>query len=127
MSKPLQSVPAVVGIVQPWAWGVIHGPQRELLLRKRATRLGIHLVFTSKARQFLTPAACSNLPGLPPAEQLTFGAFVGTVEVVRCERVRADWRWTFANPRPIEPIPLQNGTLRGRAAAKIWNKLRYLG
>ena len=115
-----------VGIVQPWAWGLIFGSQRELLLRLPAKELGPHLIFTSKTRQFLTPAACRHFPDLPPADELAFGALIGTAEVTACVRVRADWRWTFATPRPIEPIQLENGALRFHLAQKVWKKLRYL-
>jgi hypothetical protein len=123
----MNSHPALtVGVVQPWAWGLIHGSQRELLLRLPAKKLGLHLVFTSKTRQYLTPAACRNFPGLPPADELIFGALIGTAEVIECVRVRADWRWTFANPRPIEPIVLETGALRFHLAQKVWKKLRYV-
>jgi len=127
-ANPMTADPPIltVGIVQPWAWGLIYGPQRELLLRVPAQRLGTHLIFTSKTRQFLTPAACRHFPNLPSANELTFGAFIGTADVTECIRVRSDWRWTFANPRPIEPIRLENGTLRYRLAQKAWKRLRYL-
>ena len=123
----MNSDPALtVGVVQPWAWGLIHGSQRELLLRLPAKKLGLHLIFTSKTRQFLTPAACRHFPGMPPAGELEFGALIGTAEVIECVRVRADWRWTFANPRAIEPIRLETGALRFHLAQKVWKKLRYL-
>jgi hypothetical protein len=54
------------------------------------------------------------MPGLPPADQLDFGALVGVVEVVDCvpvAEVEGDpftvgpWCWILQNPRPIRPVP----------------------
>ena len=114
-----------VSIVQPWAWGLIHGSQREMLLRVPAKRLETHLIYTSKSRQFLTPAACRHFADLPPVDDLVFGAFVGTADVVNCVRTGSAWRWAFENPRAIEPFRLKDGTLRRRLAEKAWKRRRY--
>ncbi|RCJ20110.1 hypothetical protein A6S26_05160 [Nostoc sp. ATCC 43529] len=41
---------------------------------------------------------------LPPRDRLFLGQVVGVVEVVRCQRVRANYSrvWMLANPRPIK-------------------------
>jgi hypothetical protein len=65
-------------------------------------------------------------PGLPPEDQLDFGALIGVVDVVGCVPAadlqtdlfreaprqgdpfaKGPWCWLLANPRPIQPVSFQ--------------------
>ena len=72
------------------------------------------VIHASRSRRYLAGDYAGLLPGLPPVEQLDFGALVGIVEVVDCvplAEVEGDpfavgpWCWMLRAPRAIRPVP----------------------
>ncbi len=103
-----------LSVCQPWAWAIVAGVKR-IENRWRPTRhrgpLAIH---ASKSRRYLAGDYAGLLPGLPPAEELPFGALVGVVEVVDCvplAEVEGDpfavgpWCWVLSGARQCRPVP----------------------
>jgi hypothetical protein len=101
-----------LSVCQPWAWAIVHGiktvENRSLPTRHR----GPLVVHASKSRHYLGDDFADLLPGLPPVQQLDFGALVGVVEVVGCVPVvevegdpfaTGPWCWLLAGARPIGP------------------------
>jgi hypothetical protein len=99
-----------------WAWAIVHGI-KTVENRWRPTRhRGPLVIHASRSRRYLGQDYADLLPGLPPAEQLDFGALVGVVEVVGCvalAEVEGDpfalgaWCWLLAQPRRIRPVPFK--------------------
>jgi len=119
-------------VLQPWAWAIIHGGKRIenrtwrtsyrgplLIHAARSQRLfgrGLPLEPVGPERLFVPQAQLrSELPGLPPLEQLAFGAVIGVVElreVMPLESVHpgpfveGPECWILAEPRAFaRPVP----------------------
>jgi ASCH domain len=103
-----------ISVCQPWAWAIVIG-FKTVENRSRPTRhrgpLAIH---ASKSRRYLGDDYTELLPGLPPWDELDYGALVGVVEVVDCvplAEVERDlfavgpWCWLLARARRIRPVP----------------------
>ena len=100
---------------QPWAWAIIHGSKR-IENRSRPTKYrGPLLIHAGQTRAEFKDSDYSQLmPGLPPVDDLPFGAIIGVVDVIDClpvEDVEAGpfvegpWCWMLKDPRPLGPIP----------------------
>jgi hypothetical protein len=107
---------------QPFAWGIIFG-QKGIENRSRPTShrgpLVIHAGRSQAEFRGTTLRDWHRLfPGLPPFDQLPYGALIGVVEVVGCVRLedrpdlRADphaagpFLWLLDDPRPLRrPVP----------------------
>jgi hypothetical protein len=105
-----------LSVCQPWAWAIVAGI-KTVENRSRPTRhrgpLAIH---ASRSRRYLAGDYADLLPGLPPVEQLDFGALVGVVEVVGCvpvAEVEGDlfaagpWCWLLRGARRVQPVPFK--------------------
>jgi hypothetical protein len=105
-----------LSVCQPWAWAIIHG-LKTIENRWRPTRhRGPLVIHASRSRRYRGGDYLALLPGLPPWEQLAFGALIGIVDVVDCvplAEVKDDpfavgpWCWVLTNPRPIKPTPFK--------------------
>jgi hypothetical protein len=105
-----------LSVCQPWAWAIVHGLKR-VENRTRPTRhRGPLVIHASRSRRYLGQDYSHLLAGLPPVEELDFGALVGVVEVVGCVRVEevagdpfatGPWCWLLARARPIRPVPFR--------------------
>lgn len=99
---------------QPWAWAIVAGI-KTVENRSRPTRhRGPLVIHASKSRRYLDGDYADLLPGLPPVEQLDFGALIGVVEVVDCvplAEVEGDpfavgpWCWILSRAQRIWPVP----------------------
>jgi hypothetical protein len=105
-----------LSVCQPWAWAIVHG-LKTVENRWRPTRhRGPLVIHASRSRRYLGQDFRGLLPGLPPAEQLDFGALVGVVEVVGCVPLAeaegdpfalGPWCWLLARARRIRPVPFK--------------------
>jgi hypothetical protein len=105
-----------LSVCQPWAWAIVAG-LKTVENRSRPTRhRGPLVIHASRSRRYLAGDYAGLLPGLPPVEQLDFGALVGVVEVVGCvplAEVQGDpvangpWCWLLAGARRIRPVPFK--------------------
>jgi hypothetical protein len=103
-----------LSVCQPWAWAIVAGI-KKVENRSRPTRhRGPLVIHASRSRRYLREDFADLLPGLPPAEELDFGALIGVVEVVDCvplAGVEGDpfangpWCWLLARARQIRPVP----------------------
>lgn len=114
-------------LLQPWAWAIIYGGKdvenRSWTTRYRGT-LAIHTSKRMTAAAYHAAAQFCALRGLtlPPQTALTFGAIIGTVDLVDClpDDPARRWgmpgqmHWIVANPRPCTPIVM-------RGALSIWD------
>ena len=99
---------------QPWAWAILHGGKR-IENRSRPTHYrGPLAIHASRSRRYLGGDYSRLLPGLPPWDQLDYGALVGVVELADCvplAEVARDpfalgpWCWVLRSPRAIRPVP----------------------
>jgi ASCH domain-containing protein len=105
-----------LSVCQPWAWAIVHGLKTVENRSRPTTHRGPLLIHASKSRRYLASDYADLLPGLPPADQLDFGALVGVVEVVGCmpvAEVEGDpfavgpWCWLLAGARRIRPVPFK--------------------
>jgi hypothetical protein len=105
-----------LSVRQPWAWAIVHGI-KTVENRSRPTRhRGPLVIHASRSRRSLAGDYSDLLPGLPPVEELAFGALVGVVEVVDCvpvTEVEGDpfavgpWCWLLRQARGIRPVPFK--------------------
>jgi hypothetical protein len=74
------------------------------------------VIHASRSRRFLAGDYSDLLPGLPPWDELDYGALVGVVEVVGCVPVAGveddpfalgPWCWLLARARRIRPVPFR--------------------
>ena len=102
-----------LSICQPWAWAIVHGLKRVENRTWRTHHRGVLVIHASKSRRFVDGDYAELLPGLPPWEELDYGALIGVVEVVGCvplAEVAGDpfaegpWCWLLAGARPIRAI-----------------------
>ena len=104
-----------LSVCQPWAWAIVAGI-KTVENRSRPTRhRGPLVIHASKSQRYLAGDYANLLPGLPPVEQLVFGALVGVVEVLDCvpvAEVEGDafavgpWCWLLAEANALSvPIP----------------------
>jgi hypothetical protein len=85
--------------------------------RYRRTRYrGPLVIHASCSQRYKGGDYSALLPGLPPWDELDFGALIGIVDVVDClplAEVAADpfavgpWCWMLANARRIKPVPFR--------------------
>jgi len=121
-----------LSVLQPWAWAIVFGGKSIENRAWRTTHRGPLLIHAASSgrlfgrglaleavgpERFFAPAPTVRalLPGLPSIEQLTFGALIGTVDlvdVVRFDDVGPDpfaegpWCWRLESPQPLAvPIP----------------------
>ncbi|MFZ3497160.1 ASCH domain-containing protein [Streptomyces sp. 5.8] len=101
-----------------WRCLTIHNPWAELIIRgDRAVE--IRTWTTGPRRIWVHAAKHWEGPG-PRPSHLTFGAVVGSVQVVRCSRTPPEgsemwaedgdnlWYWHLADPRPLSrPVPMR--------------------
>jgi hypothetical protein len=105
-----------LSVCQPWAWAIVAG-LKTVENRSRPTRhRGPLVVHASKSRRYLQGDYADLLPGLPPWEELDYGALIGVVEVVGCvplTEVGGDpfasgpWCWLLSQAQPIRPVPFK--------------------
>jgi hypothetical protein len=105
-----------LSVCQPWAWAIVTG-LKKIENRSRPTRhRGPLVIHASRSRRYLKGDYAGLLPGLPPEDQLDFGALLGVVEVVDSVPVAevegnpfaiGPWCWLLAKARPIQPIPFK--------------------
>jgi len=103
-----------LSVCQPWAWAIVAGI-KTIENRWRPTRhRGPLVIHASKSRRYLEEDFSELLPGLPPWDELDYGALVGVVEVVDCvplAEVEGDpfaigpWCWLLSGARGIRPVP----------------------
>jgi hypothetical protein len=102
-----------LSVCQPWAWAILHGGKAIENRSRRTHYRGPLVLHASKSRRNVGGDFTRLLPGLPPWEQLPYGALVGVVELVDCVPVHevADdsfaeepWCWVLARPRVIDPV-----------------------
>ncbi len=110
-------------VCNPWAWAIMFGPKR-IENRTWVTRhRGPLLIHAGLSRQWLGSEG-DLLPGLPPLDQLVYGAILGTVDVVDCRPLAecssndpfasGPWCWVLENPRAFaHPIAC-------RGSLNIW-------
>lgn len=107
-----------LSVCQPWAWAIVHGePAKTIENRTWATEYrGPLAIHASKSTAYLAGVREGEIPGLPPATRLVFGAVVGVVELVDCvplARVRGEryaegpWCWVLERRRALRaPVPM---------------------
>jgi hypothetical protein len=105
-----------LSVCQPWAWAIVFGRKR-IENRWRPTRhRGPLIIHASRSQRFKGGDYTNLLHGLPPWEQLDFGALIGVVDVVDCVPLAEVWEdpfaigpwcWILANPRTIKPTPFK--------------------
>jgi hypothetical protein len=105
-----------LSVCQPWAWAIVAGLKTVENRSRPTSHRGPLVIHASRSRRYLADDYASLLPGLPPVEQLDFGALVGVVEVVGCvplAEVEGDpfasgpWCWLLAGARQIRPAPFK--------------------
>jgi hypothetical protein len=105
-----------LSVCQPWAWAIVTGIKTVENRYRRTSHRGPLVIHASRSRRYLGQNFADLLPGLPPADQLDFGALVGVVEVVGCvplAEVEGDpfalgpWCWVLSGARQIGPVPFQ--------------------
>lgn len=100
-----------ITLVQPWAWGVIHGPKR---IENRSWRTSYRGRILIHAGRSVNDVGWAFLPA-PEPRLLPQGCLIGSVEiydVVPLDAVRDDplafgpYCWLLRDPRPLpRPIP----------------------
>jgi hypothetical protein len=99
-----------LSVHQPWAWAIVHGIKGIENRSRRTYYRGPLLIHASKSRRELGDDYSELLPGLPPVEELPFGAIVGIVRLVDCvslDEVEGDrfatgpWCWLLEEAQPI--------------------------
>src|SRR4051794_10971425 len=110
------SIMKALSVCQPWAWAIVHGVKTVENRSRPTSHRGPLVIHASKSRRYLAGDYAELLPGLPPVEQLDFGALVGVVEVMGCvplaEVEGAPFAvgpgcWLLAGARPIRPVPFK--------------------
>jgi hypothetical protein len=105
-----------LSVCQPWAWAIVHGVKTVENRWRPTSHRGPLVIHASRSRRYLGQDYTDLLPGLPPWEQLDFGALVGVVEVVDCvpvAEVEGDpfaigpWCWLLAQAGRIRPVPFK--------------------
>jgi hypothetical protein len=103
-----------LAVCQPWAWAIVHGSKKIENRYRRTHYRGPLVIHASRSRRYVGGEYADLLPGLPPWEELEYGALVGVVEVVDCVPVAGvardpfavgPWCWLLADSRPIRPVP----------------------
>src|SRR5687768_17402022 len=102
-----------LSVQQPWAWAIVTGIKRvENRVWPTAYR-GPLLIHAGKSKSRLGDEG-DSLPGLPPYDELPYGAVVGVVELVDCVRPEAvaglpfaegPWCFVLAGARELTPVP----------------------
>jgi hypothetical protein len=105
-----------LSVCQPWAWSIVHGIKTVENRWRPTSHRGPLVIHASRSRRYCRGAYSELLSGLPPSDQLDFGALIGVVDVVNCMPV-ADVMgqpfaegprcWILANARPIKPVPFK--------------------
>jgi hypothetical protein len=102
-----------LSVRQPWAWAILHGGKTVENRTWTTRHRGPLVIHASSWRGEQGRDYTRLLPGLPPWDQLVYGALVGMVDVIDCvplAQMRGDpfavgpWCWLLANPRPIRPV-----------------------
>jgi hypothetical protein len=109
-----------LSVCQPWAWAIVHGLKTIENRYRRTHYRGPLVIHASRSRRYCRSDYPDLLPGLPPWDELDFGALIGVVEVVDClpaTEVASEplavgpWCWVVRGARPIRPV-----SFRGRVA-----------
>jgi hypothetical protein len=105
-----------LSVCQPWAWAIVAGLKTVENRTRRTRHRGPLVIHASKSRRHRGQDFADLLPGLPPWEEMDFGALVGVVEVVGCvplAEVEGDpfaigpWCWLLRRARPIRAVPFR--------------------
>jgi hypothetical protein len=139
MSNPSTHMPTPIhylSIRQPYAWAIISGikdvENRDWSTNIRG-RIYIHAGSNMSELEWgLEDLKKHRVSPLPGEDELTFGAIIGSVEIVDClERSRSLWhaprKWGFvlANPIPLpRPIPLKANAKMQRVPEDVLRKLK---
>jgi hypothetical protein len=103
-----------LSVCQPWAWAIVRGLKTVENRYRPTSHRGPLVIHASRSRRYLGEDYADLLPGLPPWEELDFGALVGVVEVVGCVPLAmatgdpfaiGPWCWLLARARRIRPVP----------------------
>jgi hypothetical protein len=125
-----------LSVCQPWAWAIVHGIKTVENRSRRTRHRGPLMIHASRSRRYLGDDYSELLPGLPPVEQLSFGALVGVVEVVDClllAEVEHDplavgpWCWILRRARLIRPVPFRGQVSMFSVPEQLAEPLRFRG
>jgi len=113
-------------VCQPWAWAIIFGPKRIENRTWKTFYRGPLAIHAGKSKSHLSETL-NDGTATPP--DLTFGAFLGVVELVDCVPVNeapADpfaegpYCWLLEDPKPLpKPLPWRGAQLLWKAPEQI--------
>lgn len=103
-----------ITVCQPWSWGIVHSAKRVENRTWYTSYRGPLLIHAGKSHRWLGSEG-DTLPGLPPYDQLDYGAIIGVCVLTNCVRVElapatpfteGPWCWLLADVEAFaKPIP----------------------